>query len=64
MQQDDLLQDCDALVAGQYPAGALTHGVSRRDALFAVAGLSLGYTMAAGPVRAQTEVSPVFRLPR
>jgi len=55
-QKNDLIQDASALVAGQYPAGALAHGVSRRDALLTVAGLGLAYTMAAGPVMAQTAV--------
>jgi len=55
-QQNDLVQDFGALVAGKYPAGTLAHGVSRRDALRTVAGLGLGYTMAAGPVMAQTAV--------
>jgi len=54
-----LVQDLDALVSAQYQGDDPAHtGISRRDALRAVAGASLGigYAAAAAPVMAQTAV--------
>jgi len=56
MQQNDLIQDIDALITPARPTAP--SGVSRRDALCTVlgAGLGLGYAAAAGPVMAQTAI--------